>query len=198
MRTGSIVKLYILETLLLQDQQRGTSLTSSQKALATRMIENSDNDAATALWNLIGGGPALTRAAATLGVHNTIPGSSGYWGLTQTCASDYIALLRNLTQPRALSAASRDYVRDLMSDVESDQSWGVSAAADPHTTFDIKNGWLGTQSDGGRWLVNSVGIITVDKQQVLIAVMTQHGRDFEGGISLVQKLAKIAAPLVTS
>jgi hypothetical protein len=197
MHTGSIVKLFILEAVLLRHQDAGTVLSSSDRALATRMIENSDNDAATALWNEIDGDDGLREVSADLGVKHTRPDPGGRWGLTATNAPDYIALLRNLVSPRALSSASRAYILNLMAHVESDQRWGVSAAADPDTTVRLKNGWLDSSSDGGRWLVNSVGIITARGDQVLVAVMTQHGHSFKGGISLVQKLAKLAVATVT-
>jgi hypothetical protein len=198
MRTGSIVKLIILETLLLQHQKAHTTLSSAQRALATRMIENSDNSAASALWNTIGATSGATRTLGTLGVHDTVLGTDGYWGLTQTCATDYIALLHNLIGSSALTPASRSYTLNLMSHIEADQDWGVSAAADPGTTVRLKNGWLGTQTDHGRWLVNSVGIVTVHGQRVLIAVLTQHGHSFQQGIDLVEKLAKLTANLVTT
>lgn len=198
MRTGSIVKLYILETVMLRHQKAGTKLSSNERALATRMIENSDNNAATALWNEIGKGSGLRTAAAELGVKNTVPGADGTWGLTQTNAPDYISLLRNLTSDRALNAPSRKYILDLMEDVEADQRWGVSAAADKGTTVRLKNGWLATAHDHGRWLVNSVGVITARGDKVIVAVMTQHGSSFNGGISLVQKLAKLSVGAVTA
>lgn len=197
MRTGSIVKLYILETLLLHHQKAGTSLTGNERALATRMIENSDNDAASDLWNEIGGADGLRDAAGALGVKNTVPDPNGMWGLTKTDAPDYIALLRNLTSDRALTSSSRKYILALMSQVESDQRWGVSAAADDDTTVRLKNGWLATAHDHGRWLVNSVGVITAHGDKVIVAVMTQHGSSFDGGIALVEKLAKLSVDAVT-
>ena len=197
MHTGSIVKLFILETVLLRHQHAGTVLTQNERALATRMIENSDNNAATALWNSVGGSSGLVAASADLGVKHTIPHPGGEWGLTATNAPDYIALLRNLVSARALSSASRAYILNLMANIEADQRWGVSAAADAGTTVRLKNGWLDSSSDGGRWLVNSVGVITSSGDKVLVAVMTQHGHSFAGGISLVQTLAKLAVHTVT-
>ena len=140
----------------------------------------------------------LRRAAAELGVKNTVPDPGGRWGLTRTNAPDYIALLRNLTSARALNSASRNYILDLMEDVESDQRWGVSAAADPGSTVRLKNGWLATDSDHDLWLVNSVGVITAHGDKVIVAVMTQHGSSFTGGIKLVQKLAKLSVGAVTA
>ncbi len=196
MATGSIAKLYILEALLLQHQDDGTPLSDGDRDTATRMIENSDNAAADDLYGDVGTVAGLNKAAGRLGVKNTQPGEDYLWGFTETCAADYIALLRDLIAPSALSRSSRLFALGLMSNIESDQRWGVSAAADPHTTVQLKNGWLPSDPDDGRWLVNSVGVVTVNGHQVLLAVLTQHGPSFDGGIKLVERIAKIAAEVV--
>lgn len=191
MLSGSIAKLPILETLLLQRQAAGRWLTEDEQELAARMIEHSDNEAANDLDEIVGAGPGLRRAAHTLGVRHTSYGPSLYWGFDRTSATDNIALLRNLVGGPALTPRAREYVLGLMAGVEADQRWGVSAAADPDTTTHLKNGWLDADPDGGRWLVNSVGIITAEGHEVLVAVLTQHGRDFDSGVDLVERLAKI-------
>ena len=196
MATGSIAKLYILEALLLQHQDAGTQLSDAERDTAARMIENSDNAAADELYSDVGTVAGLNKVASRLGVNNTQPGEDFLWGFTETCAADYIALLRDLIAPSALSRSSRLFALDLMSNIESDQRWGVSAAADPHTTVRLKNGWLPSDPDNGRWLVNSVGVVTVHGHQVLLAVLTQHGDSFEDGIDLVERIAKIAAGVV--
>jgi Beta-lactamase enzyme family len=196
MLTGSIVKVYILETLLLQEQGGG-GLSSGQLATATRMIENSDNSAAETLFYAAGARPGLLAANARLGMTNTIPGPSDLWGLTQTCAGDYISLLRNLVVPNGpLTPASQAYVLGLMRNVEADQRWGVGVVADAGTDFANKNGWLAVDDDDDLWLVNSVGVLTVHGQQVLAAVLTQHDHDFDEGIDLVQSLARTIVPAV--
>lgn len=193
MRTASIAKLYILETLLLQHQRSRQLVDASDRALAQRMIENSDNDAANDLYARIGAAAGLRRAAGPLGVHHTVPGPDWLWGYTKTTASDYIALLADLTTNRVLHPGFRRYARILLAHVEADQRWGVSAAADPGTHPLVKNGWLGVSVDGYRWAVNSVGIVTVGGRTMLLAVLTQHGRDFAGGVALVERLARITA-----
>jgi beta-lactamase class A len=52
--TASIVKVAILGTLLGQAQNAHRSLTTTERSLATLMIKQSDNNAATTLWNEIG------------------------------------------------------------------------------------------------------------------------------------------------
>jgi beta-lactamase class A len=196
MATGSIAKLYILEALLLQHDDDDAPLSDSERDAATRMIENSDNGAADQLFADVGTVDGLNNVAGRLGVKNTQPGENYLWGFTETCADDYLALLRDLIGPSALSRSARLFALELMANVESDQRWGVSAAADPGTTVRLKNGWLPSDPDDGRWLVNSVGVVTVHGHQVLLAVLTQHGDSFEEGVELVERIAKVAASVV--
>lgn len=88
--TASIVKVDILATLMLQAQDAGRSLTDRERSYATDMIEHSDNDAATALWNAIGGADALDAANQRLGLSRTHGGTtsatsrqSTWWWLGQ-------------------------------------------------------------------------------------------------------------------
>jgi hypothetical protein len=195
MLSGSIAKLYILEVLLWQ--HHGKPLDPTQHALATQMIESSDNDAANDLYADIGEGHALRAAATALGVAHTVPGPGIYWGFNRTSANDYIALLHNLIRPGRLAPKARSFALDLMAHVETDQQWGVSAAADKDTVTRLKNGWLSASPDDFRWLVNSVGIITAHGRRLLVAVLTQHGSSFESGVDLVERLAKISVRAVT-
>ena len=91
--TASIVKVDILAALLHQAQQDGRALTASEKSLAAAMIERSDNEAATALFNAVGGKAGLDAFNDVIGLTETVTGSNGSWGLTQTTAADQLELL---------------------------------------------------------------------------------------------------------
>ena len=52
---ASVVKLDILETLFAQEGDGPTGLPPADQSLAQEMMEDSDNDAATSLWNAVGG-----------------------------------------------------------------------------------------------------------------------------------------------
>jgi hypothetical protein len=198
MPTGSVVKLDILETLLLANQGPDHPLGDADQLLATAMIVNSDNDAATMLWEQLGGAPAVARANAQLGITHTVPAPDGHWGLTTTSAGDQLKLLENLVvSVGPLDATSRDFALGLMRHVETDQTWGISAVADPDTPVALKDGWLNVDQDDGRWAVNSVGVMTAKGQQVLMAVLTQHQPSFESGIELIHSIAHAALPAVT-
>lgn len=197
MSTASAVKLDFLETLLYQHQQSGTDLSSDEQANITAMIEQSDNGAADRVWRDAGANAGLDAFNRIAGLTNTTMDPDGYWGLTTTSAADQLILLRNLTSSSSLlNAASRGYALNLMRSVESDQRWGVSAAADPGTTTANKNGWLAIDPDNDLWAVNSLGVLTVHGHPVLMAVLSQHEPDFQTGVDRVeQAAAELAAGL---
>ncbi|MEV8568758.1 serine hydrolase [Streptomyces sp. NPDC051322] len=193
--TASIVKVGILATLLLQAQDAGRPLTAREKTYATAMIEHSDNASATALWNTIGGAKGLNAGGRRLGLTGTTGGENGEWGLTQTTARDQLTLLTAVfgTGSRAggvspLSAASRGYLTGLMSRVEADQRWGVSAAG---SSCALKNGWL-PRSATSLWDINSIGRVTANGRVYLIAVLSDGHATMAAGISKVEDAARAA------
>ncbi|MFF4507218.1 serine hydrolase [Streptomyces sp. NPDC001401] len=189
--TASIVKVDILATLLLQAQDAGRHLTASEKSYATTMIENSDNTAASALWRTIGKADGLDAANKRLGLTDTEGGDDMLWGLTQTTAADQLALLQQVFgDDSALSEASQTYLQGLMGRIEADQHWGVSAAADG-SKWALKNGWL-ARSTTGLWDINSIGRVTVDGRDYLVAALSKGNSTQAKGISLVESAAKAA------
>jgi hypothetical protein len=144
----------------------------------------------------------LLAAINTFGMTHTVPGDSDPT-FTTTSAGDYQILLRNLVTAGPLDATSRALALRLMTNVNTSQRWGVGAVADVGTHFANKNGWLAVdnsngpgEDDNGRWIVSSVGIVTVHGQQVLLSVFTQHQRSFDDGVAFVESLSKAAAPAV--
>jgi beta-lactamase class A len=192
--TASIVKVDILATLLYQLQQAGQAMTGDQQELATAMIENSDNDSASDLYDEVGGATGIDAANQVFGLSQTTVGTDGYWGLTTTTADDQIQLLREVfTSPSVLPSTSQDYIQGLMSNVEPDQQWGIPAAADQGTPFMVKNGWLPNPS---LWEINSIGEIVRDHQLMLIAVLSDDNASETSGITVVQAVATAAAAAV--
>jgi hypothetical protein len=193
--TASIVKVDILVTLLYQAQEAAQALTAEDQDLATTMIENSDNDSASDLYDDVGGAGAIDDANRVCGLSETTAGTDGYWGLTTTTVDDQIRLLRAVfTRPSKLSSASQEYIQSLMSHVEVDQQWGITAAADSGTEFMVKNGWL---PNPDLWEINSIGEVTHAGQHMLIAVLSDDDPSEDGGISLVEDVAKTAANAMT-
>jgi beta-lactamase class A len=189
--TASIVKVDILATLLYELQRSGQTMTDEDQDLATTMIENSDNDAASALYADIGGAEDLDQANRVFGLTGTTAGPDGEWGLTSTTVDDQIRLLRQIMIPSSvLSPASQDDIQDLMGEVETDQQWGVPAAADPGSRYLVKNGWL---PNPALWSINSIGEIEHDHHRMLIAVLSAGNSTEDSGISAVQAVVRQAA-----
>lgn len=121
---ASVIKVTILSALLRKIHGPG-SLTAKQRHLAYLMITQSNNNAATALWDYVG----MTDMQAFLNsakMRHTI--LSDAWGLTQITAQDELTLLHVLTiSNKVLSKASRRYVLRLMAEVITSERWGVSA-----------------------------------------------------------------------
>jgi hypothetical protein len=135
--TASIVKVDILAAQL----HRYGALSAAQRSLATRMIEQSDNDAASALYRQIGGAQGLEEFNELLHLSMTAPHAA--WGLTTTSSWDQMLLLRAVALPnRVLTDTQRAYIRVLMLNVIPSQRWGVTAGVPVGVTVAVKNGWL--------------------------------------------------------
>ena len=195
---ASTYKLFLTEAQL-------ATTGSVNDADASAAIEHSDNAAGYRLYLALGGTSGTTAAFHRFGLtHTVLPGNAYDPTFTTTSATDCVRILRNLVGPGQLTAGQRKYVRSLMTQVEADQRWGVGAAATGW--FVNKNGWETVDStntppepaDGGRWIVNSVGIVTRHGQRLLMAVLTQHNSELASGIRLVEKLAVLAGAAVTS
>ncbi|BEL12256.1 serine hydrolase [Actinoplanes sichuanensis] len=188
--TASVVKVQVLACLLLTAQDDDRKLTSSEKALADKMIRYSDNDATTSLYGKVGKIGGLTACNKRLGLTQTKV--SGSWGLTRTTVKDQVVLLSQLVDEKSeLSEASREYAHKLMSTVASDQDWGVPAAAQEGEDATVKNGWLQRSTESNLWIINTVGQITDDDTDVSIAVLSHTNSTMPAGQSLVEKVAKL-------
>ncbi len=87
-------------------------LSDDDVSLASSMIEQSDNDAADALWAEIGSDPAVRRPTYASGCRRWLSGTDGYWGLGTTGAGEQLALLKNLVTPGGpLDAPRRRHTR---------------------------------------------------------------------------------------
>ncbi|MFJ7049537.1 serine hydrolase [Streptomyces sp. NPDC101112] len=204
--TASIVKVDILAALLLQAQDADRGLTAREEAYAATMIRDSDNTAATALWKAIGEAEGLDAANERFGLTETVGGDGLYWGLTRTTAADQLVLLRQVfgtDDESELSGTSRTYVRRLMGQIAAGQDWGVSAAAADGSTdssgvgFALKNGWL-PRTATGLWVINSVGRVTVDGREYLVAVVSHGNTTKAKGIALVKAAARAGVSVFSS
>ena len=185
--TASIVKVDILATLLHQRQDEG-GLTEDEQELATGMIQSSDDEDATDLWNEAGAAPGVQAFDDAVGLHHT--DADVAWGLTTTTPQDQLALLHSvLFKGPLLTRASRDYEYGLMRHIIPFDTWGVTAGPEHHAKVAFKNGWLPYD---GSWQVNSIGSVRGDGRHYLIAVMTDGSPTEAYGIDTIEHVSTTA------
>lgn len=186
---ASVIKATILGALLRMAQEQGRNLTSTERSLAWRMITQSDNDAATALWDEVG----IARMQHFLNLvkmKQTVLASA--WGLSLLTAHDEILLLTVLSGPNSiLNEHSRVYAQSLMAHVIASQRWGVPAGAPDNVKVHVKNGWLPypVSSD---WEINSIGFFISRKpyRNYEIAMLTHANPSMGYGIDTIEDAVK--------
>jgi beta-lactamase class A len=187
--TASVAKLTILTMLLMNAEEEGRALTEDELERAERMIRYSDNSVTDVLYSRLGFTDGFRRHSERLGFTGTEPDAGGSWGATKTTAADQVRLLRALyTDEGPLSEDDRAHVRGLMESVAPEQAWGVSAVAAPGDTVGVKNGWTPNGSDGGTWIINSVGHVRGPDREYLVAVLSDGHPGYIQGIELVEEL----------
>ncbi|GAA2552984.1 hypothetical protein GCM10010435_24180 [Winogradskya consettensis] len=187
---ASVIKVELMAAMLLQTQDQDRTLTAAERTRLNKMIMASDNDAATRVYDDIGGAEGLREACQRLGLDDTDPDTS--FGLTLTTAKDQIRMMQALADPDSpLAQGSRELMTQLMSTVNADQSWGVSAASFSGESTALKNGWLSRSTEDGRWIINSTGRITGDKTDVAISVLSHGHPSQKDGIAVAEQVAAL-------
>jgi beta-lactamase class A len=192
MPMASVAKVAIMVTVMDRAIHEDRELTDWERAMLQPMITESDNDAATALWNDLGGGATLEGTLRSMGLVATRPNPAEEWGESRSTPKEVALLLAKLVNGEILDPPSRNLALDLMSQVAPDQMWGITAGVLmdglPQMVIAIKNGWYPT-SDG--WWVNSAGSILPGNGQpaYTIAVLTQQQPSLEYGIATIEGVA---------
>ena len=166
---GSTVKVQILGTLLSQAQAAARPLTATEQSLATAMIEVSDNSAGQALFDEVGGAPAIQAWDDSIGLTGTFVYPA--WGISTSTATDQITLLGVFARPnRYLDDASRAYGLSLLGHVEPSQVFGINVGPPAPDVLAAKTGrmpFLGVR--------NGIACVDGDGRDYLIAILTQNG-----------------------
>lgn len=197
---ASIVKLNILETLYAQHRTGSGELSASDTSLAETMMEDSDNDAATSLWDAVGGSPEISSFNTSAGLTHTEPSSCVQcpdfpwpgWGLSTTTPTDQLALLRELIRPSTLlTDAQRDSALQLMENVAPSQRWGVSGGVPSEAKVALKDGWLPLNEGNTNWQINSIGWVSGSGRDYLMAVLTTGNPSEQYGIDTINQLSTL-------
>ncbi len=183
--TASVIKADFLVAFLHQIDGENRSVSDYEDQLLRPMIESSDNDAATTIYNAIGDSQGLTTLFADLKMDESMALADG-WVFTRTTPSDQLKLLDTIFySDDYLSKTSQDYAKELMANVDEDQQWGVPAGS---KTFHLKNGWK--EMGDGTWMINSIGHLGTGDDSCTMAIMSYDHPDLEVGEALLETLSK--------
>jgi hypothetical protein len=158
-RSASLSKSLLAVTLLRSD------LAGDEAALesARRMIEYSDNDAATLLLRRTGP-PAVRSTAAAAGMRD--PQIRGRWSEARVSARDMALLFARM--PRLVPPATRAVARTWFQDVAPAQAWGIPRVLRPlGANVQFKGGWR-------PGLTHQAARVQWHGQTVALAVMTDR------------------------
>ncbi|GAA2492825.1 serine hydrolase [Terrabacter carboxydivorans] len=187
----STIKVLVLVALLRRSQERGLAVTTSQRALASKMIRYSDNAATDSLIAQVGSS-TIVRVARDVGMSSTVVQTGSYgtswWGYSTTIPADLVRLLRVVVISTGyLTTVNRAYVRQLMSTVTATQRWGVCDPPLPTDVYTIvKNGW-GPLSGGYR--VNSLGYVHGNNRWYSLAILSRSPNGFTYGRATVDAVS---------
>lgn len=185
--TESVVKMSMLADVL----YRKIPITSYENSLLTRMIENSNNSAASTIWRQLGSEQGVQPFFRKVGMTNTIAGTGGWWGRTTTTVSDQLTMMKYFAYPNSLlTNAQRAYGLNLMRNVQADQRWGTGYGVPSGVSIALKNGWV-TSNPPSKLFVNSVGYINGQGKSYVIAVLTTNNKSLSYGIETINKISSL-------
>ncbi len=192
---ASSAKVPIMLTFLDMVEQQGREPTDDEMNLLTTMIENSNNDSASALYyGEIGGAQGVTNYMQKIGISGVNPDGDA-WGYSTITPQAMVNLLTLLYTGKILTPNHRNLAISLMEQVESDQQVGVGDTAPNGATVALKDGWV--TDDNNLWVMNSSGIVTLGPETYIIAVYTQGQTSLDDGQAIARHVAGVVASQLT-
>ncbi|WP_432980123.1 hypothetical protein [Dactylosporangium sp. CA-233914] len=172
--TASTIKLAIATDLLERSQAKQVTLDSADRSNLDKALINSDNDAATALWNKYDGPGMLERFRTKFGMSGlaVISGYETFWRNLECGAEDLQNLMTYVLEKT--DSTSRTYLVTTLRKVASNQRWGVWAAGSGLRPGN-KDGWAEKPVDGRNvWVTHTVGFAGDGERYVVAAMYEQR------------------------
>ena len=171
--TMSMVKIWITADFL----RRLGSVPPSPDRLdeLSRMIRDSDNDAAEDVYELDGSDAVMRRMVSTCGLTETTS-VDGWWSRTGVSARDAVRLGACVADGRAAGPQCTNWLLGQLRQVRGEVRFGIVDALPPDVapTAAIKNGWL--LDDAGNWHVDCLAVL----DDAVLSVLTVY----PGGLGL--------------
>jgi hypothetical protein len=175
MRSASIPKILVAESLLDRARQGLIVLTSRDRALMEVMVTRSDDAAMSDLYSRFGGLDMIVSVVQKYGLSEIGgPPTPSYWGMYQITAHDIVRFYDGMMNG-GLQPQDRDYLLSLMRAATPtgtdgfNQYSGIPHAL-PNQVWGVKQGWMCCQE--GQRRLHTTGVLGADNR-FLVAVLSQ-------------------------
>ena len=178
--SASLVKAMLLVAYLNQADVIARPLTEPERQLLAAMIQRSDNDAATAVRDLVTN-DGLREVARRAGMLHFTPARS--WGSSRITAADQARFFFGLDA--LVPELHRPFARQLLTTIIPSQRWGIPAATPPGWTVFFKGGWRPANG----WVVNQAAFLEGPPGRIAIAILSDHNPSFAYGTRTLRGVA---------
>jgi hypothetical protein len=179
--SASLSKAMLLVARLRQLGDDG-SLDEATREQLESMITVSDNDAADAVYSIVGDSE-LDALAVDAGMTSFEP---TYWPDIALTPADQARFFLRIE--RLVPGAHRRYALELLSSIAPEQSWGIPEASEPRWRAFFKGGW---RPEGDGWIVHQ-GARLEDRagHPVGVAVLSRGNPSYEYGQATIEGIAE--------
>lgn len=154
--TASMIKAWLAADVLRRSAEKGVTPQAATMSRLSIMIRDSDNAAASAFYDTLGGSATITRLAKTCALTDTRAGVD--WSHVLMSARDAVRMGGCIADGRAAGARWTPWLLKEMRAVRGSGRFGVISALPAEVADDtaIKNGWINRPD--GTWHVNCLAI----------------------------------------
>ncbi|HEY2602164.1 MAG TPA: serine hydrolase [Thermoleophilaceae bacterium] len=170
--SASVIKAMLLVAYLDDPRVRGRKLRESDRDLIDPMIERSDNDAASRVFEFVG--ERRVRAVARR-AHMRRFSVNPVWGLSRIDADDQTRFFLHIDQ--RVVPKHREAAMHLLASVTPSQRWGIGELRLPGWRLYFKGGW----GSGTGAVDHQVALLEKGAQRVSVAVLTTSSPSHEYG-----------------
>jgi hypothetical protein len=187
--TASLIKSWVAADLLRRSAEQGTTPSKDRMALVSTMIRDSNNEAAQALWKVVGEQASIKRLITICKLTDS-SAYKNYWSNTRLSPRDITRLGACISDGRAAGPKWTKYLLGEMRAVRGVGNFGIRRAfpAGEQASIAIKNGWVTREDDDGNWHVSCLAI----GDGWTVGVMTRYpiSRGFEYGTKICQSVGE--------
>ncbi|HEX9069727.1 MAG TPA: hypothetical protein VF807_13225, partial [Ktedonobacterales bacterium] len=202
---ASSSKVAIMLSYMEMAEKAGRPLTQFEMDNITPMIEQSANG--NGAFNSSDYAPGAQPLYAALGydagqsafykAHGLPYHSCNFgWGCAESTPAGVVQLLYLLQQGKILNSADRTVVLNLLSNIESDEQYGVGQAAPAGSKVYMKDGWA-PNNDLGGFDINTTGWIVTGSKTWIIAVYSQRQPAWDVASATPPEVVTKATQLIT-